>query len=182
MSPSSREWPPPPKTHLAPNSLTTAVSIRLKTLWLFWVCWTPSVCYSVDCCRLWGRRFFFFLQYDKTTHELPPYSQHLLTPSSPSPWSTFAFSPRRALFALFYPFAPTSGNRKWHWPLLIPPATHPITFVKRERGAESHIRGRLVIIFAMPSAWINHSGRRLVERRSQPWWGPAATLCDWQLW
>lgn len=74
------------------------------------------------------------------------------------------FSPRLTLFALFYPFAWTSGNRKWHWPLLIP----PITFVKRECGMESHIRRRVVIIFAMPSAWINHSGRLLVECCSQP--------------
>lgn len=82
------------------------------------------------------------------------------------------------LFALFYPFAWTSGNRKWHWPLLIP----PITFVKRECDTESHIRRQVVIIFAMPSAWINHSGRLLVEVRSQPWMEPAATLFDWQFW
>lgn len=114
--------PTPTHTHLAPNSLTTVKPISLKTLWLFWVCWTPSVCYSADCCRLWGRRFFFFYSMTKRHRSfLPIFSIHW--PPPPSPRSTFAFSPRHALFALFYPFAPTSGNRKWHWPLLIPPRT-----------------------------------------------------------
>lgn len=131
-----------------------------------------------------GRRtFFFFFLHSSTVwqsaHKLP---RLFVTsnghPSSPASSSSSVFSPRLALFALFYPFAWTSGNRKWHWPLLIP----PITFVKRERGMESHIRRWVVIIFAMPSAWINHSGRLLVERRSQPWMEPAATLFDWQLW
>lgn len=38
-----------------------------------------------------------------------------------------------------------------------PGPTHPITFVERERGAESHVRRGAVIIFAAPSARINQS-------------------------
>lgn len=35
-------------------------------------------------------------------------------PPPPSPTPPSVFSPRLTLFALFYPFAWTSGNRKWH--------------------------------------------------------------------
>lgn len=131
---------------------------------------------SVTICAVGGSReeiFFFFLF---NTHTLTKCTQAFSTAPDAQPFSlSFLFA---YLFTLFYPFAWTSGNRKWHWPLLIP----PITFVKRECGMESHIRGRVVIIFAMPSAWINHSGRLLVEVRSQPWMEPAATLFDWQFW
>lgn len=163
---------PPP--HLASNSLMTVNQLNDPVIVSNFISprWAPSICYNMGCRWLQGGDYYFLFN----THTLTKCAQASSAVPEVRLFSLsflFAF-----LFALFYPFAGTSGNRKWHWPLLIP----PITFVKRECGMESHIRGRVVIIFAMPSAWINHSGRLLVEVRSQPWIEPAATLRDWQFW
>lgn len=176
MKGDSCEWAasaPPP--HLASNSLMTVNQLNDPVIVSNFIkpCWATSICFSV--CRRWlrgGDYYFLFNAHNLTQSTRASSAVPKRPPLLP------VFSPRLSLFTLLYPFAGTTGNRKWHWPLLIP----PITFVKRECGMESHIRRRVVIIFAMPSAWINHSGRLLVEVRSQPWMEPAATLFDWQFW
>lgn len=148
-----------PLPHLASDSPTVVMPISLMTLRLSWIFIsphpTPSICYSTCCLWLWGGERGveknITLRFDNV------YTSFLGNVHRP-PLYPHRTPPRSSLLASLrlhcYPFAWTPGNRKWHWPLLIP----PITFVKRECGTESHIRGRLVIIFAMPSAWINQSG------------------------
>lgn len=181
MKADSCEWATPPP-RLASNSLTTVMPINLMTLWLFWIfispCWTPSICYTMLLLLALGRRFFFYLFFFTQQRLLVRSNSRPSSSASPPPPPPLSFllaSLCLHCFTLLLGLQVIGNGTDPSW-------SPPITFVKRERGMESHIRRQVVIIFAMPSARINHSGRLLVECRSQPWMEPAATLFDWQFW